>query len=66
MDKLAPNARIINVSSMAYLFASGGLDIENLNGERQYGAWSSYGQSKLANILFTKELQQRADKARSL
>ena len=63
LDKLAPDARIVNVSSEAYLFASGGLDLENLNGETKYGPWSSYGQSKLANILFTKELQQRADKA---
>lgn len=63
MDRLAPEARVVNVSSEAYLFASGGLDMNNLNGETKYGPWSSYGQSKLANILFTKELQQRADKA---
>ena len=63
MDKLAPDARIINVSSEAYLFASGGIDFQNLNGEKNYGPWSSYGQSKLANIFFTNELQQRADAA---
>jgi NAD(P)-dependent dehydrogenase (short-subunit alcohol dehydrogenase family) len=51
---------VINVSSEAYQFAGrGGLDISNLNGEN-YGPWTSYGQSKLANILFTKELQKRA------
>lgn len=54
-------ATVINVSSEAYQIARGGLDFSNLNGERSYGAWTSYGQSKLANILFTQELQRRAE-----
>jgi NAD(P)-dependent dehydrogenase (short-subunit alcohol dehydrogenase family) len=66
-SKLVPflnkDARVINVSSAAYLFAGTGLDLDNLNGEKSYGAWSSYGQSKLENILFTQELQRRADAA---
>ena len=60
-------ATVINVSSEAFNFASTkngqGLDFENLNGERIYGPWSSYGLTKLANILFTQELQRRADSA---
>jgi NAD(P)-dependent dehydrogenase (short-subunit alcohol dehydrogenase family) len=56
-------ATVINVSSEAYQFASKGLVLDNLNGEVEYGPWSSYGLSKLANILFTQELQRRADKA---
>jgi NAD(P)-dependent dehydrogenase (short-subunit alcohol dehydrogenase family) len=60
---LNENAKIINVSSLAYLIAGKGLDLNNLNGEKEYGAWSSYGQSKLENILFTQELQRRADAA---
>jgi NAD(P)-dependent dehydrogenase (short-subunit alcohol dehydrogenase family) len=56
-------AKVINVSSEAFQFAGGGLDLDNLNGEKEYGAWSSYGLSKLANILFTQELQRRADEA---
>jgi len=56
---LAADARIINVSSMAYLFAGKGLELDNLNGEKVYGPWSSYGLSKLENILFTNELQKR-------
>lgn len=54
-------AKVINVSSEAFNFASQGLDFDNLNGEKSYGAWSSYGMSKLANIYFTQELQRRAD-----
>ena len=56
-------SRIVNVSSMAHLIASRGLDMENLNGEKEYGPWQAYGNSKLENILFTKELQRRADEA---
>jgi NAD(P)-dependent dehydrogenase (short-subunit alcohol dehydrogenase family) len=59
-NMLAQNARIINVSSEAYQFAPKGLELDNLQGEREYSAWGSYGLSKLENILFTKELQRRA------
>jgi NAD(P)-dependent dehydrogenase (short-subunit alcohol dehydrogenase family) len=32
---------------------------DDLHGERSYGKWTAYGQSKLANLLFTYELQRR-------
>jgi NAD(P)-dependent dehydrogenase (short-subunit alcohol dehydrogenase family) len=54
-------ARVISVSSQAYQIAGKGLDLSNLNGEKGYSAWGSYGASKLENILFTQELQRRAD-----
>mmetsp|Transcript_3367 Transcript_3367/g.4871 ORF Transcript_3367/g.4871 Transcript_3367/m.4871 type:complete len:406 (+) Transcript_3367:84-1301(+) len=60
---LAKDARIINVSSTAHKFASNGLDFDNLNGEKEYGPWTSYGASKLENIFFTKELQRRVDES---
>merc|ERR1712194_933088 len=50
-------------SSEGYQFTGGTFDLDNLNGEKKYGAWSSYGLSKLANILFTQELQRRADES---
>ncbi len=50
-------ARIINVSSNAHRF--GKIDFDNLQGERGYGEWKAYTQSKLANILFTNELANR-------
>lgn len=54
-------ARVINVSSRAHRIARRGLDLENLNGEKSYGPYTSYGASKLENILFTKELQRRVN-----
>jgi len=54
---------IINVSSEGYLFSGGKFDLDNLNGEKDYGAWTSYGYSKLENIFFTQELQRRADES---
>lgn len=56
-------ATVINVSSEAYQITGGKFDLDNLNGEKKYGAWSSYGLSKLSNILFTQELQRRADES---
>jgi NAD(P)-dependent dehydrogenase (short-subunit alcohol dehydrogenase family) len=65
LPKLSEKARIINVSSTAHTIpGSGGLDLDYFwTGEPGYGAWKSYGQSKLANILFTQELQRRIDQA---
>ena len=54
---------VINVSSSAYMIAGKGLNLDNLNSEKSYGPWDAYGQSKLQNILFTKELQRRAKEA---
>ena len=58
----APEARVVNVSSMAHERAS--MDFEDLQGERRYGMWKAYGQSKLANVLFTRELARRLSATR--
>lgn len=52
-----PGSRVVNVSSMAYL--RGVIDFENLRSEKSYDPMREYAQSKLANILFTMELQRR-------
>lgn len=52
-----PHARIHNVSSSANY--NGTMNFDDLMGEEAYGRWSAYGQSKLANIFFTFELQKR-------
>jgi NAD(P)-dependent dehydrogenase (short-subunit alcohol dehydrogenase family) len=53
----APEARVVNVSSMAH--ESGSIDFEDLQLERRYRMWKAYAQSKLANVLFTRELARR-------
>jgi len=57
------STRVVTVSSSASNFAGPTLDMQNLNGERVYAPWTSYGISKLANILFSNELQKRANDA---
>ncbi len=50
--------RLVTVSSTAHRI--GRIDFDDLNWEhRRYQAWRAYGQSKLANLLFTAELQRR-------
>ena len=60
LKKSAPS-RIVNVSSDAHKGAKAGLDFDDLQGQRNYNGWHAYQQSKLANILFTKELARRLD-----
>jgi NAD(P)-dependent dehydrogenase (short-subunit alcohol dehydrogenase family) len=56
--------RVVTVSSTAHRM--GAIDFDDLNWERKpYRRWRAYGQSKLANLLFTAELQRRLDAAGS-
>ncbi|RAV13983.1 oxidoreductase [Mycolicibacterium sp. GF69] len=56
--------RVVTVSSMMHLI--GRINLNDLNWKaRPYLAWPAYGQSKLANLLFTKELQRRLTEAGS-
>lgn len=54
-----PASRVVNVSSLAHKM--GKIHFDDLQSERRYRAWRAYGQSKLANLLFTFELQRRLD-----
>lgn len=54
-------SRVVTVSSNAHRM--GRIELDDLQGERSYRPWTAYGQSKLANLLFTMELQRRADRA---
>jgi NAD(P)-dependent dehydrogenase (short-subunit alcohol dehydrogenase family) len=50
-------ARIVSVASLAHLW--GRINFNDLNSERGYNATLAYGQSKLANLLFIRELARR-------
>jgi NAD(P)-dependent dehydrogenase (short-subunit alcohol dehydrogenase family) len=56
------DARVVNVSSMAH--RAGRVAFDDLHGRRSYQRWLAYGQSKLANLLFTFELDRRVRTAK--
>jgi NAD(P)-dependent dehydrogenase (short-subunit alcohol dehydrogenase family) len=50
--------RVVTVSSLNHRW--GAIDLDDLNWERRrYRRWAAYAQSKLANLLFTLELERR-------
>jgi len=60
LEQLTDTGRVVVVSSGAHRAApSAGIDFDNLSGERSYQPWAAYGRSKLANILFVKQLAKR-------
>ncbi|WP_099023652.1 SDR family NAD(P)-dependent oxidoreductase [Mycolicibacterium palauense] len=52
-----PGSRVVTVSSIGHRF--GRIRFDDLQWERSYNRFSAYAQSKLANLLFTYELQRR-------
>jgi NAD(P)-dependent dehydrogenase (short-subunit alcohol dehydrogenase family) len=54
----APAPRVVTLSSTAHRW--GWMRFDDLHGERRYQRWLAYGQSKLANLLFSYELDRRA------
>jgi NAD(P)-dependent dehydrogenase (short-subunit alcohol dehydrogenase family) len=60
LSELSEKGRVVMLSSSAHNMApKAGIEFDNLAGQRSYGAWSAYGQSKLANLLFAKHLAKR-------
>lgn len=57
-----PGSRIVTLSSMAYL--RGSIDFDNLRSEKDYEPMREYAQSKLANLMFSIELQRRIEAAK--
>ena len=56
-------ARVVIVSSLAHFW--GGIAFDDLQSERSYNPTRAYGQSKLANLLFTYQLHRRLDAKRA-
>lgn len=54
--KSSSPSRIINVSSVAH--KRGSINFDDINSEKSYEPFRAYSQSKLANILFTRQLAQ--------
>lgn len=60
LDRLKPDGRVVMLSSSAHQMApKGGIVFDNLDGSKGYKPWVFYGQSKMANLLFAKELSRR-------
>jgi NAD(P)-dependent dehydrogenase (short-subunit alcohol dehydrogenase family) len=58
--KKGDEPRIITVSSEAHRFSR--LDFNDIASPKKYSAWLAYGNSKLANILFTRQLAREVEK----
>jgi NAD(P)-dependent dehydrogenase (short-subunit alcohol dehydrogenase family) len=52
---------VVTVSSQAH--RGGYINFDDLTGERRYNRWAAYGQSKLANLVFSFELDRRSRQA---
>jgi NAD(P)-dependent dehydrogenase (short-subunit alcohol dehydrogenase family) len=57
----ASAARVVTLSSLGHWF--GRIDFDNLGAEKWYHKTLTYAQSKLANLVFTHELQRRLERA---
>lgn len=57
--KASEQGRVVNVSSAAHKAAK--WDFDDLMGEKKWSSLASYGNAKLANIFFTKELARRLE-----
>ena len=62
LDRLKASApsRVVVVASVAHKHG-GPLDFDDLQSERNYSGMGTYGRTKLANVLFTRELARRLD-----
>jgi WW domain-containing oxidoreductase len=62
LERLGDAGRVVMLSSSAHRNApKEGIQFDNLSGDKGYSAWGNYGQSKLANILFSNELARRLE-----
>ena len=60
LKKSAPS-RIVNLSSLGHTLGSGKINFDDINFEKDYSSYEAYFHSKLANVLFTRELSKRLE-----
>ena len=67
LDRLlaVPGSRVVTVSSTGHRFG-GGIHFDDLQWQRSYSRMGAYGQSKLATLMFTYELQRRLQGTKSI
>jgi NAD(P)-dependent dehydrogenase (short-subunit alcohol dehydrogenase family) len=63
LEESAP-ARVVGTASDAHRWERARLDFDDLDARKKFGPMVTYGRSKLANILFTRELGRRLDAAK--
>lgn len=56
-----PASRVVIVSSSAYELMNGRIHFDDLQSEQHYAPWGAYAQSKLATLLFMRELQRKPE-----
>ncbi len=61
LKRSAP-ARVVNLASDAHRSVKG-IDFDDIQAQKRYGPFRAYGMSKLANVLFTRELAHRLEGA---
>jgi NAD(P)-dependent dehydrogenase (short-subunit alcohol dehydrogenase family) len=60
LEQLTDTGRVVMLSSAAHTMApKATIEFDNLDGSKGYSDWKNYGQSKMANLLFAKELARR-------
>ena len=59
--KRSQPSRVINVSSSGHRFGSGKIKFDDIHHEKSYSSWGAYFHSKLANVLFTRELSKHLE-----
>ena len=66
LDRLRAGApaRVINLTSVGHHAAFGGMRFDDLQSEKSYEGMDVYCRSKLANVLFTRQLAKRLDRQR--
>lgn len=62
LDRMVPGSRIVNVASGAH--KTGKIHFDDINLHKGFNVIKAYSQSKLANVLFTRELARRLKKRR--